>query len=354
MKDWPFRTHPTGWFQIAWSDSIPRKAVRSLRYFGEDLLLYRSEAGALRVHDAFCPHLGAHIGEGGVVDGDCIACPWHGWRFNEEGRNTLIPYWDRTSARAFLRPWSVREKDGIVVLWYDALGREPFWEWPGVPEFRNTSDFYPVYPHGAHSYGPRRVKPQSVVETSADVHHFMFVHGNSASATCTLWEQDRHYHHAMFELPFGRKRKANGTRPARSTWMTPDGPTIGELDQEVWGLGLGFIRIKISGRLTVQLAAATPIDDDHSEIFTTIAVSREPEDFGDEPTGRAARIISVQRAEFEKDFRIWENQRYSPNPAYAGSEERLYASLRRHFRQFYPDASAAVGEAVGSRACSVR
>jgi phenylpropionate dioxygenase-like ring-hydroxylating dioxygenase large terminal subunit len=337
VKGWPFLSHPTGWFQIGWSASFPPKTVQPLRYFGEDLVLYRSQSGSLRVHDAFCPHLGANIGEGGFVDGDCVVCPWHGWRFNEEGRNTGIPYWDRTNARVLLRPWHVLETDGIVVLWYDALGRQPFWEWPGVPEFRNTADFYPVYPHGAHSYGPRRVKPQSVVETSADVHHFMSVHGNSSSAVCTLWQQDRHYHHAMFELPFGRRRKGVVGRPDRATtWMTPTGPTTGKLDQEVWGLGLGFIRLTIAGRITVQLASATPIDDDYSEVFSTIAASRETGDVGDVPQGNALRMITIQQNEFAKDFHIWEHQRYAHSPSYAGREERLYASLRRHFKQFYP------------------
>ena len=37
----PHRGHPTGWFQIAWSHEITPGGVRPLRYFGEDLVLYR-------------------------------------------------------------------------------------------------------------------------------------------------------------------------------------------------------------------------------------------------------------------------------------------------------------------------
>ena len=30
--------------------------------------------------DDLCPHMGASLAEG-AVEGDIVACPWHGWRF---------------------------------------------------------------------------------------------------------------------------------------------------------------------------------------------------------------------------------------------------------------------------------
>ena len=54
---------PNGWFQIAASDEIKPGEVKPLKYFGKDLVIWRSEDGELSVLDAFCPHLGAHLGE---------------------------------------------------------------------------------------------------------------------------------------------------------------------------------------------------------------------------------------------------------------------------------------------------
>ena len=34
---------------------------------------------------AFCPHMGAHLGMGGVVVGNSLRCPFHGWSFNASG-----------------------------------------------------------------------------------------------------------------------------------------------------------------------------------------------------------------------------------------------------------------------------
>jgi nitrite reductase (NADH) small subunit/3-phenylpropionate/trans-cinnamate dioxygenase ferredoxin subunit len=31
--------------------------------------------------DNTCPHAGGPLGEG-VIDGECVECPWHGWRYN--------------------------------------------------------------------------------------------------------------------------------------------------------------------------------------------------------------------------------------------------------------------------------
>jgi len=38
-----------------------------------------------------CPHRGGPLGEG-VLDGNVVTCPWHGWRFDvTTGQSPLIP-----------------------------------------------------------------------------------------------------------------------------------------------------------------------------------------------------------------------------------------------------------------------
>jgi nitrite reductase (NADH) small subunit/3-phenylpropionate/trans-cinnamate dioxygenase ferredoxin subunit len=36
--------------------------------------------GRYQAIDDFCPHMGASLAGGSVVDG-VVSCPWHGWRF---------------------------------------------------------------------------------------------------------------------------------------------------------------------------------------------------------------------------------------------------------------------------------
>src|SRR5688572_14341605 len=73
----PFSPNPVGWFVVAYSDELPVRGVLPLSYFGTELVLFRDETGAAHVLDAHCPHLGAHLGHGGVVAGGSIRCPFH-------------------------------------------------------------------------------------------------------------------------------------------------------------------------------------------------------------------------------------------------------------------------------------
>ncbi len=54
--------------------------------------------GQVSIVDAYCPHLGANLGVGGRVIGNCIECPFHGWQFDgETGKCTSIPYASKVS-----------------------------------------------------------------------------------------------------------------------------------------------------------------------------------------------------------------------------------------------------------------
>ena len=48
--------------------------------------MWRGEDGQVRIIDAYCKHLGAHMGHGGKVHGNLLECPFHAWRYDgEEG-----------------------------------------------------------------------------------------------------------------------------------------------------------------------------------------------------------------------------------------------------------------------------
>jgi phenylpropionate dioxygenase-like ring-hydroxylating dioxygenase large terminal subunit len=39
--------YPRGWFQVAWSDSIAPGEVKTLHYFGQELVAFRTKSGKL-------------------------------------------------------------------------------------------------------------------------------------------------------------------------------------------------------------------------------------------------------------------------------------------------------------------
>ena len=96
----PIPRYPRGWFQVAYADEIKPGEAKALKYFGVDLVMFRTEDGEVSVLDAFCPHMGAHLGHGGKVEGDGVVCPFHAWKFDGVGTCVEVPYARRIPARA--------------------------------------------------------------------------------------------------------------------------------------------------------------------------------------------------------------------------------------------------------------
>jgi phenylpropionate dioxygenase-like ring-hydroxylating dioxygenase large terminal subunit len=315
---WPHRVHPTGWYQVAWSAELPPGGVLSRRYFGVDLVLFREEGGTARLLDAHCPHLGAHLGEGGWVEGPDIVCPFHGWRWSGEGRNTAIPYSDRPNRGQRLRCWPVAERHGLVLTWYDALGRPPLWDPPElaemVPGF-DGSGYYPVHPDCTRLWADVRVRPQWVVENIVDVAHFQYVHAARSITTITAYES--------FEHNFRVSHTFDSNRGLALT-------------MRAWGLGLmvGVFRTDASVA-HVELQASTPIDGDRSDLRDTVFLPRDP-GAPDRPDERQRAVLDRQLAELGNDVRIWRHLVYRARAPLTPEEAKPYRALRGWAEQFYP------------------
>src|SRR5689334_7336146 len=108
----PFPSYPHGWFAVAFSDDLPPGAVKTVHYFGRDVVLFRTESGVLSAVDKTCPHLGAHLG-GGRVEGECLRCPFHAWAFGPDGRVTDVPYAPKIPPKARAKTWPSDERAGV-------------------------------------------------------------------------------------------------------------------------------------------------------------------------------------------------------------------------------------------------
>ena len=127
---------PNGWFAVAWSKDLVDGEVKRARYFGQEIVMFRTRAGAVHVLDAYSAHLGAHLGEGGRVVGETLRCPFHGWRYDGGGRCVDIPYYTEGTppAAAKVRSWPVVEQNRMVFVWHHAEGLPPSWDVPVMPE----------------------------------------------------------------------------------------------------------------------------------------------------------------------------------------------------------------------------
>jgi len=329
MRGFPYGNFPSGWFQVAWSDEIAVGDVVPKRYFSRDLVCTRPEAGEIAVFDAFCPHLGAHLGYGGRLEDGQLVCPFHGWRFDSEGRNCQIPYADRPNRVKRLTKWSAREANGAVLVWYDALDRPPLWEPLVLPEA--TDPGYWTSADLRKRHDRIRLIPQWVSENLVDPAHQKYVHGSYQPVTIADFKVEGPVFKIFNEVELGAGKE--------TTWLTPDGSYLAQMNSEAWGVGL------IAGRFpdqdgAVHYQAVTPIDEEYSELNMAVFVRRDAVETVDgvqRPDRKAKKRFDFLAYQLEADFIIWENMEYVANAPLTGIEARPYGSFRRWAAQFYPD-----------------
>ena len=70
-----------GWYAIALACEVKSGTTLKRTFGGKDVVIFRTESGKVAILDAYCRHMGAHLGHGGKVKGENIECPFHGFCF---------------------------------------------------------------------------------------------------------------------------------------------------------------------------------------------------------------------------------------------------------------------------------
>ena len=314
---------PTGWFQVAWSDEIAPGQVHRMHYFGQDMVAWRSMSGRLTVMDAYCEHLGAHLGHGGHVQGEAIQCPFHGWQWDADGRNVCIPYEPRPNRGKRIRTYPVVERNESVYLWHDVAGREPHFDVPDLfADFDDGLTATDYYPQQRLYRAAVRLHPQYVLENGVDFAHFKYVHKTPIVPLFTRHDFAGPVSYVDFTITFDGD----------------DGQSIDDVKSGVEAIngGLGVAVTKSWGMVDNRtISAVTPVDETTCDVRFMVRIGR----VDDSPRSqeRAMSFGQMVIEQFEADIEIWSHQRYQPNPALAPTEQDSFMAFRRWAAQFYPD-----------------
>ena len=119
------------WQPVALVEELDgRRPVKAVRVLGQDLVLFRDEAGRYGLLDRDCPHRGADLAFG-RREGGGLRCLFHGWLFDVNGQcleTPAVPGGDFCK-RIRQRAYPVRERSGVL---FGFLGEgDP----PGMPAF---------------------------------------------------------------------------------------------------------------------------------------------------------------------------------------------------------------------------
>ncbi len=322
----PFTWKPTGWFMVGWSADVMPGTVKPLQYFGEHLVAYRTLDGDLHVLNAHCPHLGANIGRGGKVNGDCVTCPYHGWGYGPDGVNRFIPYEDRPNVTKSLRAWPVTERHECIFIWHDPAGGPPRWELPDLftayddmPS--DPSEYYRAYPEVSVYYPREPVHPQITLENAADSIHFKYVHDATVDPVLMSWDPVGPLFHTVNGWPVPSAK-------------SPDGMA---LKIRAISCGVGGSYSVFEGNAHYRLIFfTTPVDDESSDMFYSIWWPKRAGDTSDViPDDLRERVEKQFLQTLWDDLEIWRYQVYVSNPALAQRDARPYGAIRKWAAQFY-------------------
>jgi phenylpropionate dioxygenase-like ring-hydroxylating dioxygenase large terminal subunit len=164
------------WYVVLDSKEVKRGRPVGVTRMGEKLVFWRDRNDKVNcIHD-LCPHLGADLSQG-KINGDCLACPFHGFEFNQAGQCTYLPaVGQRGVIPKALRsiPYCTYEAHGYIWIWWgdqDKVKEEPKWFDIDDSAF-SYAGFKEQWP----------VHYSRMVENQLDVVHLPFVHSNTIGA----------------------------------------------------------------------------------------------------------------------------------------------------------------------------
>jgi nitrite reductase/ring-hydroxylating ferredoxin subunit len=327
---------PTGWYAVGLAAELASGTVLSRPFMGGDLVVYRTQSGLVRAVPPYCPHLGAHLGYGGRVDGELLVCPFHGFAYDDRGVCVRTGYGTRPPAKARLVQLPVRVANGLLLAWHG--GGTPAWDVPDLDSEGWTAPACRRFVLRDH--------PQETTENAVDLGHFAIVHGYRNVRMLGDAVVDGPYLSTAYSVelpvPFPSSR-----------WTLPF-----EFETEIAGLGYSLVNVRVprlglDARLWVL---PTPIDEERLTLRLAASVrarSRRLPAYRFVDAALTQLVLHGLAYGARQDFPIWENKRYLERPALALGDGPI-GVYRRWARQFYDvpleqDGPAATAEKVLGR-----
>lgn len=306
---------PFGWYAVCYIDELAVGEVKPLRYFARDLVAWRGEDGAARVLDAYCRHMGAHMGFGGEVSGNDLVCPFHAWAYDGAGAVTEIPYAKAIPPQAkradCVHAWPVIERNGLVWVWYHPEGKAPLWDVFTCPEI-GSPGWTPLKKTEWRVFNNIR----NLHDNSVDTAHFLYVHRFATFPNAEMGTDGHHF-----------------TSTTYAKLGTPKGVVDGAIRIRNMSPGQGFVRFEGISE-TILLNAITPVE--HDEVHTRFSFT-QPEEEAEGPAGGVARaIIRDICKQFDQDKTIWDRMRYEPEPLICDGDGPV-PMIRAYYDQFLSD-----------------
>ena len=161
------------WYVAEWADKVKDKPIRA-RLLGQNFVLFRDRQGRVHCLSDVCIHRGGALSNGWTTERDCVACPYHGWEFDAEGRVQFIPSRGEGAGapeRARIDAYPTQERYGMIWVFMGDLPESERYPIPPFPEYDDRDNWRPIYTEFTWNADVNRV-----VENGIDIAHTSFVH----------------------------------------------------------------------------------------------------------------------------------------------------------------------------------
>jgi nitrite reductase/ring-hydroxylating ferredoxin subunit len=316
---------PSGWYVVAVSSEVAPGAHVTRPFHGGEVVVFRTESGRVVVSRPFCPHLGAHLGRTGRVEGETVRCAFHGFRFGPDGQCVAAYPGGRAPPTCRLSTFPARDKNGLVVAFYDPSGAAPTWEVPDLDGAGYRPTLFRSWNIAGH--------PQETSENSVDVGHFAFVHGYESVAALEPVVTEGPLLRGKYTM---RRRRAGLSRAI----------TI-DISLQVWGLGYSVVDVHVRDfdLRARHFVLSTPAQEGRIDLRIGLALRRVARRAIHPLAALAPRrileplieraVLAGYAADVEQDFKIWEHKTYLPRPSLAEGDGPV-GLYRKWASQFYP------------------
>tara|TARA_R110002049_G_scaffold108165_7_gene256279 strand:- start:1231 stop:2388 length:1158 start_codon:yes stop_codon:yes gene_type:complete len=180
------------WYVAEWSDKVGVDPVR-VKMLGQQLVLFRDEAGKVHCLADTCLHRGGSLSKGWVTQGN-VTCPYHGWQYNGEGRCVLIPSemdeGTKIPDKARVDSYPTEERYGMIWVFMGDLPEDERYPIPPFPEYGDPN-WRDVRSEWVWQADSARVLENGIDIAHASWVHPMFGHNHTAQRNKII-KLDRH------------------------------------------------------------------------------------------------------------------------------------------------------------------
>ena len=312
---YPMSPYPYGWYAVCLSDELSQTRPKPLSFFGKEFVALRDNNNKPHIFDAYCPHMGAHLGYRGIAYDGKLSCPLHGWTFDSNGLCVNAPFAKKTPCytASRLKSYETIELLGVIFIWFHVDNTKPLFMLPGFDESDKKS--WTKSKSFSMSF---RSHVQEIRENFCDETHFHFVHRQQKPAFINF----------------------EATGPVATVRSSLEGLTeltlknYPSVETEATMYGPGIMAVRTNGFVTAtSIALTTPINQNFVQ-FRLLTFGKKSNYFPG--LGNIFRFLQDFYAfnDLLLEGSVWNHKIYKQRPLLQ-QNERTIPKFRAWYKQFY-------------------